>query len=53
MMVNSIDIFDDTINGWQILERLENYFSLCRFCGDNPQTIEWKCGQAQKEDWLV
>lgn len=53
MMVNSIDIFDDNINGWQILERLEKYFSLCRFCGKKSEEIFWESGIPKKADWIV
>ncbi len=51
LISNSIDILDDSISGWDILNRIEIPFSLCRYCSRKPERIIWENGQANSEEW--
>ncbi len=48
---SSIDF--NRLDGWEILKLLRKPFSMCRFCSDSIKNIEWECGKASKEDWIV
>jgi len=48
---NGVDLADK--DGWEILSRLYEPFTLCRYCADHQRTIPWSVGKASPEDWIV
>ena len=50
---NGLNLSDKELSGWDILQRLQEPFSLCRFCSLTTKEIEWKTGNPDKEDWFV
>ncbi len=48
-----INIFDSEIDGWRVIKRLNDSFSLCRFCSNNHRNIEWSISKSpSKNDWM-
>ena len=50
---NSFDVEDDNMDGWKILGRLQDPFTLCRYCALDCIDIPWSAGVPQKSDWFV
>jgi hypothetical protein len=49
-----IDIYQNEINGWKIIERLEEASPTCRFCSlgwDDVPIFQWKISKGDLEDW--
>jgi len=53
MFNNGMNLSDKNLNGWDIVKRLQEPFSLCRFCSLTTGEIEWKIGKAKIEDWFI
>lgn len=52
---NAVDLYDESITGWQILEYLKRPNEACLFCG-TPQWYDWDTRTmetAEMLDWLV
>ena len=47
---NGLDLY--SMDGWEILRKLRNPWTLCRFCSTNPKSIKWATGTAHQEDWI-
>ena len=49
-----VNIYDDEITGWKIIERFDNPSPMCRFCTlgwDDVPTFQWKTSKGVLEDW--
>ena len=50
-----IDLFDSSIDGWEINKRLDSESSLCSYCKDDLQSYKWEQKDAQnacESDWI-
>lgn len=54
-MVSSsgMDVYDESIDGWRILQYLMTPCKTCFFCSDKVRFIEWKRGGTNVRDWEV
>lgn len=48
----SFDLYGNAGNDWDMLLRLRNPFSMCRFCRLEHFDLPWATGRADKEDWI-
>ena len=51
-----IDIFNTTLNGWEINKIFENPRDFCRYCSAGMVPFKWKPaqkGKAKADDWIV
>lgn len=53
LMNSSIDLMDDAIDGWDILNYYEHATSLCRFCSPREVLVKWEVGQSDKMDYFA
>lgn len=50
---SSIDIYDVSVSGVEIVERLKRKFDICSYCG-KEEVYKWEqCCVANENDWLV
>lgn len=40
-------------DGWELLSRLHEPFTLCRYCAESRRTIPWSAGKPSPEDWMA
>lgn len=53
---DGIDLYDDSISGWEINERLSKPSSACAYCSFKPVFFKWEASSAERarlEDWVV
>lgn len=50
---NAIDLFDDKIDGWDIMYYFTKPTSLCRFCSPKDLWIPWETGKPERDDWIA
>ena len=50
---NCIELDNEEIDGWDILERINSPFTMCRFCSPNSKTVDWTNVVPKREDWIV
>ena len=49
---SSIDLMDNDVDGWDILQYFTHPTPLCRFCSSERESLPWETGQPKKEDWI-
>lgn len=52
MQESSIDLMDDSIDGWAILKFFEQPSTLCKYCNPAIENEAWEVGLPQKEEWF-
>lgn len=53
---DGIDLYDDSIDGWEINKRLSRPSVACAYCSFQPEFFKWETSsneKAQLEDWVV
>ena len=50
---SSINIYDDNITGWDILERLKKGFDICRYCTKEEMYMWEQSKVVEERDWIV
>ena len=50
---NGLDVYDETIDGWRILQYLMTPCKTCCFCADKVRFIVWEKGGMSVRDWEV
>ena len=50
-----IDLYDENLDGWTLVEKLASPLEMCRYCKAVPETFAWESigHNWKKEDWLV